>query len=77
MGVLAAPERRSPTVTCLTLPPGLTGPQVVSQMRERGWVIGGGYGKLKDSTIRIGHMGEHTLEGLEALLGVLGEVVDA
>lgn len=77
MGVLAAPERRCPTVTCLTLPPGLMGPQVVNEMRERGWVIGGGYGKLKDTTIRIGHMGEHTLEGLEALLGVLGEVIDA
>jgi aspartate aminotransferase-like enzyme len=44
-------------------------------MRERGWVIGGGYGKLKGSTIRIGHMGDHTVEELESLLAVLTEVV--
>lgn len=77
LGVLAPPARRCPTVTCLTLPPELKGPVVVSEMRARGWVIGGGYGKLKDSTIRIGHMGDHTLEGLEALLDVLEDVIDA
>ena len=49
------------------LPAALEGPRVVSAMRARGWVIGGGYGKLKSHTIRIGHMGEVTLrpEALE------------
>ena len=40
-----------------------------------GWVIGGGYGKLKPTTFRIGHMGEHTVEELEELLSVLAEVL--
>jgi len=76
LGVLAAPGHRSPTVTCITLPEGTRGPAVVDAMAERGWVIGGGYGKLKDTTIRIGHMGDHTVAELEELLdtleGVLG-----
>jgi aspartate aminotransferase-like enzyme len=43
---------------------------------ERGYTLAAGYGKLKPSTIRIGHMGDHTLAELEALLSVLDEVID-
>lgn len=71
-----APERhRSPTVTAVSLPEGISGPRIVSAMKERGWVIGGGYGKLKDTGIRIGHMGDHTVEELNELLTVLTEVI--
>lgn len=66
--VQAVEGHRSPTVTCVALPVGVFGPDVVAAVRRRGWVIGSGYGKLKSSTIRIGHMGDHTLEGLERLL---------
>jgi aspartate aminotransferase-like enzyme len=44
-------------------------------VKQRGWVIGGGYGKLKPTTFRIGHMGEHTVEELEELLSVLAEIL--
>jgi aspartate aminotransferase-like enzyme len=69
---LLAPEgSRSPTVSCVVHPdPGA----VVAAMAERGWVVGGGYGKVKDRTFRIGHMGDHTVAEVEALLEVLGEV---
>jgi aspartate aminotransferase-like enzyme len=40
----------------------------VSALKKEGWTIGGGYGRLKDSTIRIGHMGDHSVTGLDALL---------
>ncbi|MFQ5538289.1 MAG: pyridoxal-phosphate-dependent aminotransferase family protein [Gemmatimonadota bacterium] len=73
--VLAPEGRRSPTVTCIALPEGLAGPAVVQGMARRGWVIGGGYGKLKPTHIRIGHMGDHTPEELEDLLAVLAEVI--
>ncbi|UCC26666.1 MAG: alanine--glyoxylate aminotransferase family protein [Gemmatimonadales bacterium] len=73
--VLAPEGGRSPTVTCIRLPVDLEGPRVVSAMRERGWVIGGGYGKLKPNCIRIGHMGDHTVEQLEELLDVLEQVI--
>jgi aspartate aminotransferase-like enzyme len=74
--VLAPEGRRSPTVTTIRLPEHLTGPEVAGRLKRRGWTIGAGYGKLKDSTIRIGHMGDHTVEGLEALLAVLAEELD-
>lgn len=75
VSVLAAPGFRSPTVTCVALPEGLTGPAVVAGMKERGFVVGGGYGKLKEGTFRIGHMGDHTVDELDALLAALTEVV--
>lgn len=74
ISVLAPEGRRSPTVTCVQLPAGVKGPDVVAAVKARGFVIGGGYGKLKDTTIRIGHMGDHTLEGLDALLDVIEDV---
>jgi len=75
LGILAAPDNRTPTVTCVTLGAPLEGPAVVAAMRSRGWVIGGGYGKLKPTSIRIGHMGDHTVEELDALLGELAVVL--
>ncbi len=69
--------RRSWTVSCLKLPEGgkHTGGAVARKLEQRGFTIGAGYGKLKDATIRIGHMGDHTVAGLEALLGALAEVL--
>ena len=73
--VLAPEGHRSPTVTAVALPEGMSGPPIVAAMKERGWVIGSGYGKLRESTFRIGHMGEHTVAELDELLGVLEGVV--
>lgn len=73
--VFADEAGRSPTVTCISMPEGVSAPEVVSRMRTKGFVIGGGYGKLKQETVRIGHMGDHTVEGLEAVLGQLGEIL--
>jgi len=49
---------------------------VVQAVARRGFVIGGGYGKLKASTFRIGHMGDHTMEGLERVLEATAEAVE-
>lgn len=73
--VLAPAGRRSPTVTCVLLPEGLRGPDVVASVAERGWVIAPGYGKLKEGAIRIGHMGEHAVGELDDLLEILEEVL--
>ncbi|MGH8915701.1 MAG: pyridoxal-phosphate-dependent aminotransferase family protein, partial [Acidimicrobiia bacterium] len=75
VGLFSPAGQRSPTITCLTLPEGTTGPEVVVAMRERGWVIGGGYARLKESTVRIGHMGDRTVEEVTALLEDLGQVL--
>jgi aspartate aminotransferase-like enzyme len=75
LSVLAPEGARSPTVTCITLPPGRTGPEITAALKARGFTIGSGYGSLKDATIRIGHMGDHSVAGLEALLAELQEVL--
>ncbi|MBC7843546.1 MAG: alanine--glyoxylate aminotransferase family protein [Gemmatimonadaceae bacterium] len=67
-GVLAPPSGRSPTVSCITLPTTISGSAVAAAVSELGYVIGAGYGPLRDRTIRIGHMGDHTLTGLSSCL---------
>ena len=41
----------------------------------RGFTIAAGYGKLKDTSIRIGHMGDHTPDELEVVLAELADVL--
>ncbi len=78
LGVQFLPRegRRSWTVSCLKLlRDGQAGGAIAKAAAQRGWTIAPGYGKLKDSTIRIGHMGDHTVAGLEALLAELDGVL--
>ncbi|HZO19724.1 MAG TPA: alanine--glyoxylate aminotransferase family protein [Gemmatimonadaceae bacterium] len=75
--VLAPEGYRSSTVTCLTVPPGKTGSAVTAALKQRGFTIASGYGSLKDATIRIGHMGDHTVEELDVLLGELEQVLSS
>lgn len=81
MRVLAPEGHRSPTVTTIVLPPSVAPKQLVAAVAARGFTIGGGLGPLADTTYRIGHMGEHTLEGLGKCLcaveGALMELVSA
>lgn len=75
--VLAKEGHRSPTVTSVTLPGSLPSATVLKALRERGFTIGSGYGKNKDTTVRIGHMGDHTLEGLERCLAACDAALDS
>ncbi|MGQ0613904.1 MAG: pyridoxal-phosphate-dependent aminotransferase family protein [Planctomycetaceae bacterium] len=73
--VLAPAGFRSPSVSCLRLPPGLVGPAVVKAVAARGFTLGQGYGPLKETTFRIGHMGDHTLRELEELLAACDQAL--
>jgi aspartate aminotransferase-like enzyme len=77
IGILAPEGARSPTVSALTLPTGLRGGDVVSAVAAAGITVGGGYGKLRDRTFRIGHMGDHTLATLERCLTACDAALDA
>ena len=80
LGILAPAGARAPTVTAVTLPAeraGLTGPQVAAAVKARGFTIGSGYGKVRESTFRIGHMGDHTLTGLERCLATCADALVA
>jgi aspartate aminotransferase-like enzyme len=71
LAYLAREGRRSWTVSCLRLPAGRPSKDVVGALGRQGWTIGSGYGALKEGTIRIGHMGDHTVAGLDGLLAAL------
>ena len=75
--VLAPAGARSPTVTCVKLPAGHHGPDAVRRIAERGYTVGAGYAVLKETTFRIGHMGEQTLATLEGLLAACDEALAA
>jgi aspartate aminotransferase-like enzyme len=72
---LAPAGHRSPTVTAIVTPAGATPESIVRGVAERGYTIGGGYGKLRGSTVRIGHMGDHTLDRLDGCLEACAEVL--
>jgi predicted phosphoserine aminotransferase len=77
LDVLAPEGFRSPAVTCIKVPEGKSGSKISSEVKARGYVIASGYGALKDSTFRIGHMGDHTVDELDELLDVLTEILTA
>jgi predicted phosphoserine aminotransferase len=72
---LPSEGRRSWTVSCLTVPDGRNGREIANVVAGRGWTIGSGYGALKERTIRIGHMGDHTVDRLSDLLDVIEDVL--
>ena len=71
IGYLPRPGERSPTVSALMLPEGVESKRIVARVAELGYVIGAGYGALKDRTIRIGHMGDHSVDTLEPCLAAV------
>jgi predicted phosphoserine aminotransferase len=76
LSIFAPEGYRSPAVSCIRTG-ARKGSDVTAEMKKRGFVIGSGYGKLKDDMVRIGHMGDHTVEELDVLLEALGEVLAA
>ena len=62
---IVAPESRSPTVSTVRLPESIPGKAFVQKVKARGIQVATGYGKLADTTFRIGHMGDHTVETLK------------
>ena len=66
---------QSPTVSAIRLPSDLTAETFTGAVAKRGIVVGNGYGKLKSSTFRIGHMGDHTVQTLERCLAACGSVL--
>jgi aspartate aminotransferase-like enzyme len=76
LSVLAPKGFRSPCVTTVAVATPDLAPTIVKAVAAKGWTIGGGYGKMKPSSFRIGHMGDHTLPELNDVLKVLAEVIE-
>lgn len=62
---IVKPESRSPTVSTVRLPSSIPGREFVKKVKARGIQVATGYGKLGDTTFRIGHMGDHTVSTLQ------------
>ncbi len=66
---------QSPTVSTIRLPADLPSETFTPAVAKKGIVVGNGYGKLKSSTFRIGHMGDHTLDTLDRCLTACASVL--
>ncbi|MBI2213917.1 MAG: alanine--glyoxylate aminotransferase family protein [Acidobacteria bacterium] len=73
---LASNGHESPSVTTLVPKHGRSPRAIVDSMKSRGFTVSGGYGRIKDDTFRIGHMGDLTLTDVETMLAALEEVFD-
>jgi aspartate aminotransferase-like enzyme len=75
VAIPVAPANRSPTVTTLRLPTGVSGRAFINAVAESGFTIGSGYRQLGAGTARIGHMGDHTVKGLARCLAACGRAL--
>lgn len=66
---------QSPTVSTIRLPADLPSESFTPAVAKKGITVGNGYGRLKSSTFRIGHMGDHTLETLDRCLTACSSVL--
>lgn len=66
-----AKEARSPTVSSLRPPEGVPPDELNKELKKQGYTPGSGYGKLKPTNIRIGHMGDVDLLSLKNYLAAI------
>jgi len=72
-----ASDRAHASATVTALAPVKDPEEIRSEMKKRGFTLGGGYGQWKASTFRIGHMGDIPVASLETMLDALEEVARA
>lgn len=75
--LFAEEEFASDTVTCIKNSRKLNMLSLLDKLQSRGYFISNGYGKLKNKTFRIAHMGDRTLNEIEDLLITIGAIINA
>ncbi len=75
LSTLAKPGYESPTITCVRSPEGIDGVRIYELMRGRGYELAKGYGELRHSSFRIGHMGFMPEEYISEMLSALHQVM--
>lgn len=73
--LFAEPGYESPTVTTITNTKGISVAELNKKLGERGFAISNGYGKLKEKTFRIAHMGDLTMEDIKELIENIEEIL--
>jgi aspartate aminotransferase-like enzyme len=66
--VFAESGAHSPTVTSLIPPEGVNAEELNKALKAMKWTTGSGYGKLKATNVRIGHMGDVDIASVESYL---------
>ena len=56
--IFAEKGAESPTVTSMIPPAGVNAEELNKALKAAKWTTGSGYGKLKATNVRIGHMGD-------------------
>jgi len=74
VSLLARPGLYSPTVTCVKV---ANNRPILDGMKARGFELGGGQAEIVKTSFRVGHMGDHTVRGVTAMLDVLEQVLKA
>ena len=68
------PRHASITLSCIDSG-GVNAKDLVTKMKEKKYIIGSGYGELKERTFRVGNMGCVYMEDVKEMLDVMGEVL--
>jgi aspartate aminotransferase-like enzyme len=71
LGFFAPEGFRSMSLTCIANTKGLDIAELAKKAKERGFIIDGGYGKLKGKTFRLSNMGDETPATMRELLAAL------
>ena len=75
--VFAEAGAHSPTVSSLVPPEGVNAEELNKTLKTMKWTTGSGYGKLKATNVRIGHMGDVDVASVENYLKAHEEAMDA
>jgi len=73
-GLYPAEDYASQTLSCMDAG-GKSPAELLRLMEDKGYVIGAGYGKLKESTFRVGNMGNVMMGDVEEMLDVMAQEV--
>jgi aspartate aminotransferase-like enzyme len=76
-GLFAPEEYASNTLTAVKNTRGINVADTIKAIQEKhNTIFGNGYGKLKEDTFRIAHMGDITIDDLKELLGWIDEEIE-
>jgi aspartate aminotransferase-like enzyme len=67
-------DRTHASATVTALRPVRAPETIRNEMKKRGYTLGGGYGEWKETTFRIAHMGDMTVDDVSAMLDELEQV---
>jgi len=73
--LFAEPGYESVTVTCINNTKKISVADLNTELGKRGFAISNGYGKLKEQTFRIAHMGDLTLDEIKELIDNINEIL--